>query len=142
MGHLIFSLFKHNFYKKCCRHQRDSSLDLQSRRRACWQINQNHGRNVSYYTLMPSIIDSKSWINLYKKIIARIVAIRRGSFFSKYRKNIFFSRKRLVSVGHIQKPVESNLGNLEINFRNLTWNSFPSVLNKKLPRFNIKSIIL
>ena len=97
---------------------------------------------VSYYTLMPSIIDSKSWINLYKKIIARIVAIRRGSVFSKYRKNIFFSRKRLVSVGHIQKPVESNLGNLEINFRNLTWNSFPSVLNKKLPRFNIKSIIL
>ena len=59
----IFFLFKHKFYRKILyRRQRDSNLDCQSRRQACWPLDHLHGpmgaifgslnEFVSYYTIV------------------------------------------------------------------------------------------
>ena len=40
---LIFVLFKHKFYRKNCRLQRDSNSDRQRRWRARWPLNHHHG---------------------------------------------------------------------------------------------------
>ena len=67
MGHpshfCLFFLFKHKFYRKILyRRQRDSNLDCQSRRQACWPLDHLHGpmgaifgslnEFVSYYTIV------------------------------------------------------------------------------------------